>query len=87
MMLPQEFMASEEEELFPDESEAPRLVFDVQQAVFDKLDESKHRHLRALYLKGFVNRMPMGKMMVDGGAAVKIMPITTARKLGKSKED
>ena len=79
-------MASEEE-LFADDDEVPQLVFDVQQAVFDKPDESKHQHLKALYLKGFVNRMLMGKMMVDGGAAVNIMPITTARKLGKTDDD
>ena len=39
----------------------------IQQAIFDKL--AKHRHLKALYVKGFVDGKPMSKMLVDGGAS------------------
>jgi hypothetical protein len=39
--------------------------------------------LKALYLKEFIDGKPMIKMLVDGGAAVNIMPYTTFRKLGK----
>jgi predicted aspartyl protease len=38
-------------------------------------------------MKGFVNGKPMTKMLVDGGAAVNLMPYTTFRKLGKGLED
>ena len=57
----------------------------VQQAIFDK--PVKHRHLKALYVKGFVDRKPMNKMLVDGGASVHLMPYTTFRKLGKGPGD
>jgi hypothetical protein len=30
---------------------------------------------------------PVTKMMVDGGAAINVMPYATYRKLGKGKED
>jgi hypothetical protein len=50
------------------------------QATFDKL--AKNRHMRPLYLKGYVNGKPLTKMFVDGGAAVNVMPYTTFRKLG-----
>jgi len=56
-----------------------------QQATFDK--PAKNRHLKALYLKGYVDGMPMTKMLVDGGATVNLMPYTTFRKLGKGPDD
>ena len=56
----------------------------IQQAIFDK--PVKHRHLKVLYVKGFVEK-PMSKMFVDGGASVNLMPYTTFRKLGKGLED
>lgn len=57
------------------------------QAVFDKPEESKHRHLKPLYIKDFVNGKPMSKMLVDGGVAVNLMPYTTFRKLGRVEGD
>jgi hypothetical protein len=50
------------------------------QATFDK--PAKNRHMRPLYLKGYVNGKPLTKMFVEGGAAVNVMPYTTFRKLG-----
>jgi hypothetical protein len=43
--------------------------------------------LKALYLKGFIDGKPMTKMLVDGEAAVNLMPYTTFRKLGKGVDD
>ena len=57
----------------------------IQQAIFDK--PVKHRHLKALYVKGFVDGKPMNKMLVDGGASINLMPYTTFRKLGKEPRD
>ena len=55
--------------------------------VFDKPDENKYWHLKPLYMKGFIDGKPMTKMLVDGGAAVNLMPYTTFRKIGKSLGD
>ena len=57
----------------------------LQQAIFDK--PIKHRHLKALCVKGFVNGKPMSKILVDGGASVNLMPYTPFRKLGKGPGD
>ena len=57
----------------------------IQQAIFDK--PVKHRHLKALYVKGFVDGKSMSKILVDGGASVNLMPCTTFCKLGKGPED
>jgi hypothetical protein len=55
------------------------------QATFDK--PAKNRHMRPLYLEGYVNVKPLTKMFVDGGAAVNMMPYTTFRKLGMGPGD
>jgi hypothetical protein len=55
------------------------------QATFDK--PAKNRHMRPLYLRGYVNGKPLTKMFVDGGATVNVMPYTTFRKLGMSPGD
>jgi hypothetical protein len=55
------------------------------QATFDK--PAKNRHMRPLYLKGYVNGKPLTKMFVDGGATVNVMPYTTFRKLGMGLGD
>ena len=38
-------------------------------------------------MKGFIDGKPMTKMLVNGGAAVNLMPYTTFRKLGKGPKD
>ena len=71
-----------------DESEYEEIVAKlmvVQQAIFDK--PVKHRHLKALYMKGLVDGKPMKNMLVDGGASINLMSYTTFCKLGKEPED
>ena len=38
-------------------------------------------------MKGFVDGKPLTKLLVDGGAAVNLIPYTTFRKLRKTAED
>ena len=89
-LLPSEFRALADQEVYLDfdESKYEEIVAKlmvVQQAIFDK--PVKYRHLKALYMKGFVDGKPMDKMLVDGGASVNLMPYTTFRKLGKGSGD
>jgi hypothetical protein len=44
-------------------------------------------HLKALYLKGYINGHPVNKMLIDTGAAVNIMPYSVLHRLGCSAED
>jgi hypothetical protein len=73
--LPNEFMAPAnqivQEEVLPDIDEVEQVGLMAQlvltkQATFDK--PIKNRHMRPLYLRGFVNGKPLTKMFVDGGA-------------------
>ena len=92
--LPLDFRAPDDqevqEEIYSDFDEAEfqdpmaQLVL-TQQAIFDK--PLKNRYLKPLYLKGYVNGKPPTKMLVDGGAAINIMPYTTFRKLNMTGED
>ena len=85
-LLPSEFRAPIDQEVYLDydESEYEEMVAKltvVQQAIFDK--SVKHRHLKALYMKGFVDGKPMNKMLVDRGASVNLIPYTTSVSLVK----
>ena len=89
-LLPSEFRAPTDQEVYSDfnESEYEEIVAKlaiVQQAIFDK--PVKHRHLKVLYVKGFVDGKPMSKMLVDEGAFVNLIPYTTFCKLSKGPED
>ena len=89
-LLLSEFRAPADQEVYSDidRSEYEEIVAKltvIQQAIFDK--PIKHRHLKALYVKGFVDGNPMSKMLVDGGASINLMPYTTFRKLGKGPRD
>jgi hypothetical protein len=90
--LPNEFMAPAnqvvQEEASLDDEQIEGLMAQLvlaKQAIFDK--PAKNRHMRPLYLKGYVNGKPLTKMFVDGGAAVNVMSYTTFRKLGMGPGD
>jgi hypothetical protein len=81
-VLPPEFYA-------PDRKELPvaQLDFGKQPVIFEKPWEKNYKHLKALYLKGYINSHPVNKMLVDTSAAVNIMPYSVLRLLGRSAED
>ena len=87
-IMPKEFMApcDENRELGLEEAMV-QLNLEPLPATFEKPEDEKRQHLKALFLKGFVDGKPITKMLVDGGAAVNIMPYVMLRKLGKSSED
>ena len=89
-LLPLEFRAPADQEVYSDfdkskyEEMVAKLTM-IQQDIFDK--SVKHQHLKALYVKGFVDGKPMSKILVDGGAFVNLIPYTTFYKLGKGPGD
>lgn len=88
VMLPKEFMApADDQDISETDEEATQFNWDPVQAIFDKPDEKKCQHLKALFLKGHVDGKPMTKMLIDGGASVNIMPYAMLRKIGKGEEN
>jgi hypothetical protein len=73
----------------PDRKELPvaQLDFGPRPVIFEKLREKNYKHLKALYLKGYINGHLVNKMLVDTGATVNIMPYSVLRRLGRSAED
>nr|ABA98801.1 retrotransposon protein, putative, unclassified [Oryza sativa Japonica Group] len=69
------------------EEGSAKLVLSPEQAIFEKPEGTENRHLKPLYINGYVNGKPMSKMKVDGGAAVNLMPYATFSKLGRNAED
>nr|AAX95307.1 Retrotransposon gag protein, putative [Oryza sativa Japonica Group]ABA93246.1 retrotransposon protein, putative, unclassified [Oryza sativa Japonica Group] len=78
-MLPMEFCAM-------DEAEVAQFSLGPKDAVFEKPDES-NRHMKPLYLKGHVDGKPVSRMLVDGGAAVNLMPYSLFKKLGREDDE
>nr|AAL76190.1 Putative gag-pol polyprotein [Oryza sativa Japonica Group]AAP52444.1 retrotransposon protein, putative, unclassified [Oryza sativa Japonica Group] len=69
------------------EEASAKLVLSPEQAVFAKPEGTENRHLKPLYINGYVNGKPMSKMMADGGATVNLMPYATFKKMGRNAED
>jgi len=87
-MLPMEFLApfSDDEEInIPDQ--IAQMVLNAMTAVFEKSSVDERQHLKALFVKGRVNGQPVLKILIDGGAAINIMPYVMYRKLGKGDQD
>ena len=59
-----------------------QLSLDPMQATVDKPGDNERKHLRPLFMKGYINGNSMTKMLVDGGAMVDIIPYMTCQKLG-----
>jgi hypothetical protein len=81
-ILPPEFYA-------PDHKEFPvaQLDFEPQPVIFEKPRKKNYKHLKALYLKGYINGHPVNKMLVDTGAVVNIMSYSVLRRLEHSTKD
>jgi hypothetical protein len=87
-MLPMEFLAlsdNEEEVVFSDQ--IAQLTLDPMMAIFEKPTDDERQHLKALFVKGRVDGQPVSKILIDGGAAINIMPYVMYRKLGKGDQD
>jgi hypothetical protein len=67
-----------------EEWEVSQLALGPQDIIFKKTAESGD-HLKPLYICGHLDGTPMARMLVDGGAAVNVMPYSTFKKLGKDR--
>jgi hypothetical protein len=73
-VLPPEFYALDRKEL-----PVAQLDFGPRPVIFEKPREKNYKHLKAMYLMGYINSHPVNKMLVDIGAAVNIMPYSVLR--------
>jgi len=73
-VLPSEFRAPQ-----PEEFAIARLDLGPQPIIFEKPKEKSYKHLKGLYLKGFIDGKPVNRMLVNTGAAVNLMPYLVLR--------
>jgi hypothetical protein len=81
-VLTPEFYAPDRKELL-----VAQLDFGPRPVISEKPHEKNYKHLKVLYLKGYINGHPVNKMLVDTGASVNIMPYLVLHRLGRSAED
>jgi hypothetical protein len=76
--LPAEFRAPE--------IEVAQLVLGPKNATFER-PEKPGQHLKPLFIRGHIDGKPIGRMLVDGGAGVNIMPFSVFSKLGRKESE
>jgi hypothetical protein len=77
-MLPAEFRGVKEE--------VAQMCLSLKEAVFEKSKESS-QHLKPLYIQGHIDRKPISRMLIDGGAAVNLLPYAMFKKLGQEDDE
>jgi hypothetical protein len=80
-------LASEFRAPQPEDLPVTHLDLGPQPIIFEKPKEKSYKHLKGLYLKGFIDGKPVNRMLVDTGAAVNLMPYSVLRRLGRSSAD
>jgi hypothetical protein len=66
--------------------EVAELVLGPKNATFEK-PEKPERHLKPLFIRGHIDGKPIGRMLVDGGAGVNIMPFSVFCKLNRKESE
>jgi hypothetical protein len=62
------------------------LALDAECAMFEKL-ENLGAHMKPVFIRGHLDGMLIGDMLIDGGASVNILPLSLLKKLGHVKGD
>jgi len=77
-MLPMEFLtpSSDDEEINLHDQIA-QLAHDPMTTIFDKPSNDERQHIKALFVKGRADGQPIPKLLIDGGAAINIVPLLT----------
>ena len=86
-MLLIEFLAPSSDDELEFSDQIAQLALDPMTAIFEKPADDERQHLKALFVKGRVDGQPVTKILIDGGAAINIMPYAVYRKLGKGDQD
>ncbi|WP_428037077.1 retropepsin-like aspartic protease, partial [Amphritea sp.] len=76
--LPTEFRGIEEE--------VAQMFLSPKEVMFEKPEESS-QHLKPLYIWGHIDRKPVSRMLIDGGAAVNLMSYSIFKKLGREEDE
>jgi hypothetical protein len=76
--LPAEFRGIEEE--------VAQMCLGPKEAVLKNPKESS-QHLKPLHIRGYIDRKPVSRMLIDGGATINLMSYTISKKLGREDNE
>jgi hypothetical protein len=62
------------------------LALGAEHVMFEK-PENPGTHMKPLFIRGHLDGMPTGHMLIDGGASVNILPLSPFKKLGQNEGD
>jgi hypothetical protein len=68
------------------EEEVIQMCLGPKEVMFKKLEEST-QHMKSLYNRGHINGRPISRILIDGGAAINLMPYSIFRKLGREDDE
>jgi hypothetical protein len=68
------------------EEEVAQMCLSPKEAMFEKPEDSS-QHLRPLYIQGHIDGKPISRMLIDGGAAINLMPYSTFEKIGQKNDE
>jgi hypothetical protein len=66
--------------------EVAQMCLSPKEAMFEKPEESS-QHLKPLYIWAHIDRKPVSRMLIDGDAAINLMPYTIFKKLGREDDE
>jgi hypothetical protein len=72
-------------EIRGDNEEVARLCLGPKEVVFKKPEESS-QHLKPLYIWGHIDGRSISRMLLDGSAAINLMPYSIFKKLGREED-
>jgi hypothetical protein len=68
------------------EEEVAQMCLGPKEVVFEKLEESS-QHLKPLFIRDHIDGKPISRMLVDGGAAVNLMPYSIFKNLERKDDE
>jgi hypothetical protein len=77
-MIPAEFRAPTED--------AAELALSAERAMFEK-SENPGSRMKPLFIRGHLDGMPIGHILIDGGASINILPLSLFKKLSHVEGD
>jgi hypothetical protein len=68
------------------EEEVVQMCLGPKEAVFEKPEESS-QHMKALYVRGYIDGRPISRMLVDDGAAINLILYSVFKKLKREDDE
>jgi hypothetical protein len=62
------------------------MCLDLKEAMFEKPEKSS-QHMNPLYVRGHIDGRSISRMLVDGSAAVNLIPYSIFKKLGREDDE